>query len=365
MSVKETINTVFAKLPFKALAEKIPAGARTKVLLLEKAIPFANQIVCGLAVLLVVIIIAASSGGGPKGLAKQAYNLTQKALKAGIDLDNSPALARKALAIQIKVTKLSTANQLVYAEELARLMAGGGASGKSSGGGSGGETKKYKLVTAYKTEHFVYDLIADKTGVVIKSMNKPSNGDYYNVILIPPIIEGYPVVEVQGFNFRFTSGYSVTFPDTVTTLGEKLFENAGMKTVRLPSKITVIPAGLFWFSKITEITIPNGVTEIGEFAFNNCQNLTTITIPDGVTKIGRRAFLNCDNLTTVIIPNSVTEIGGGAFFDCNNLTTVNLPPSHSIQYVGVDGWDYAFKGCSKLTIAMRETIRDSGYTGEF
>ena len=361
MSVKETINTIFAKLPFKMLAEKIPAGARAKVPLLDKVIPFANQIVCGLAVVLVVVIIIAASGGsGPKALAKQAYNLSQQALKAGIDLENSAALARKSLAIQQKVIKLSASNQLVYAEELARLMAGEG-SGKSSGGGSGGETKKYKLVTAYKTEHFVYDLIADKTGVVIKNMNEPSNGDYYNVILIPPIIEGYPVVEIQGLNWWWTSGCSITFPDTVTTLGEKLFENAGMKTVRLPSKITVIPAGLFWFSKITEITIPDGVTEIGEFAFNNCQNLTTITIPNGVTKIGRRAFLNCDNLTTVIIPNSVIEIGEGAFFDCNNLTTVNLPPSHSIQYVR----NNAFEGCSKLTIAMRETIRGSGYTGEF
>jgi hypothetical protein len=68
---KEKVNADINKLPFKKLAEeKIPAGARAKFPLLEKAIPFANQIVCGLAVLVVAVIIVAAissssdSGGG-------------------------------------------------------------------------------------------------------------------------------------------------------------------------------------------------------------------------------------------------------------------------------------------------------------
>jgi len=59
------MNKFFDKLPFKRLAEKIPAGTRAKVSLLDKAIPFANQIACGLIVVLVVIIVACS--GGKKG----------------------------------------------------------------------------------------------------------------------------------------------------------------------------------------------------------------------------------------------------------------------------------------------------------
>jgi hypothetical protein len=63
MSLIERINAFFAKLPFKGMMEKIPTETRAKVPILDKAIPFANQIFCGLAVALVITVIAASSGG--------------------------------------------------------------------------------------------------------------------------------------------------------------------------------------------------------------------------------------------------------------------------------------------------------------
>jgi len=62
MSTKEKINDFFTKLPFKGLAEKIPAETRAKVPMLDKAILFANQIVCGLALVLLITIIANSGG---------------------------------------------------------------------------------------------------------------------------------------------------------------------------------------------------------------------------------------------------------------------------------------------------------------
>jgi hypothetical protein len=61
---KGKINGLFAKLPFKALADKIPSDVRVKFPLLDKAIPFANQIVCGLVAVIAVVIIACSGGGG-------------------------------------------------------------------------------------------------------------------------------------------------------------------------------------------------------------------------------------------------------------------------------------------------------------
>ena len=67
-------------------------------------------------------------------------------------------------------------------------------------------------------------------------------------------------------------------------------------------------------------TIPNGVTEIGYSAFNNCTNLTSITIPDSVTKIDVAAFSGCKNLKSIVIPNSVNYVGYLAFEDCPNLT---------------------------------------------
>ena len=63
--VKEKAAGFFGKLPFVKLAEKIPASAREKAPIINKAIPFANQIVCGIVLVLLVTVIACS--GGKKG----------------------------------------------------------------------------------------------------------------------------------------------------------------------------------------------------------------------------------------------------------------------------------------------------------
>ena len=76
---------------------------------------------------------------------------------------------------------------------------------------------------------------------------------------------------------------------------------------------------------VTELTIPNTVTEIKPHAFSGCSSLTNIEIPDSVTSIGSSAFACCSSLTSVIIPNGVTSIGKGAFRDCSSLTNMSLP----------------------------------------
>ena len=68
-----------------------------------------------------------------------------------------------------------------------------------------------------------------------------------------------------------------------------------------------------WGESITEVIIENGVTSIGNSAFESCRSLTSITIPNSVTSIGCRAFGNCTSLTSITIPNCVTSIGRDAF----------------------------------------------------
>ena len=71
-----------------------------------------------------------------------------------------------------------------------------------------------------------------------------------------------------------------------------------------------------------DVTIPDGVTSIGENAFSDCASLTSITIPDGVTSIGEHAFYNCSSLTSITIPDSVTSIGKYTFWGCRELETI-------------------------------------------
>ena len=96
-------------------------------------------------------------------------------------------------------------------------------------------------------------------------------------------------------------------------------------------------------SRLTSVTIGDGVTSIGPFAFKNCSSLTSITIPNSVTSIDSYAFYNCSNLTSVTIPNSVTSIGEDAFSDCSSLTSITIP--NSVTSIGAG----AFFGCRRLT----------------
>ncbi len=67
------------------------------------------------------------------------------------------------------------------------------------------------------------------------------------------------------------------------------------------------------------VTIPSGITSIGDRAFRECHFLFRIVFPDTLKRIGNRAFEKCDSLVSVSIPNTVISIGDDAFSDCDSL----------------------------------------------
>lgn len=72
------------------------------------------------------------------------------------------------------------------------------------------------------------------------------------------------------------------------------------------------------------LIIPDGVTSIGNGAFNGCKHLTSVIIPDSVKSIGDYAFSNCFSLASITIPASVTQISNTAFYFCYKLTNISI-----------------------------------------
>ena len=81
-----------------------------------------------------------------------------------------------------------------------------------------------------------------------------------------------------------------------------------------------------------DVTIPEGVKEIGDYAFYGCTGLTNVTIPEGVTEIGEGAFSDCTGLTSVTIPKSVTTIHREVFMNCPHLVICAPAGSYVERY---------------------------------
>ena len=168
------------------------------------------------------------------------------------------------------------------------------------------------------------------------------------------IREGVKVIGDNAF-YNLNSLTNINIPNSVTNIGDEAFHGCeSLKSINIPNSVTNIGNEAFSYcDSLTSIKIPNSVTNIGNYAFCGCHSLTNINIPDSVTNIGNEAFSYCDSLTSIKIPNSVTNIGNGAFSYCDSLTSINIP--NSVTNIGNDAFSWC-KSLTKIIIPSNVTI---------
>ena len=155
-------------------------------------------------------------------------------------------------------------------------------------------------------------------------------GTVTNTLTIPNFIDGLAVASIQG-----SESQSIFQNDDYMNILEEIIVSEGITTI-----------GDYAFENcksLTNIIMPNGVTALGDSTFKNCDSLTSITIPNSITVITYDAFNSCDKLTNVVIPNGVALIEAYAFANCTILPKIIIPGSVTIIE------NYAFEGCEALS----------------
>lgn len=180
---------------------------------------------------------------------------------------------------------------------------------------------------------------------------------------------------------------AISIPDTVKEIGNNAFEGCSSLTeIKLPKDLTDIGSEAFLdCTRLTSINLPEGTKNIGYDAFKNCQSITSATIPtsletitglwdargifggcsrlteitltDGMKKIPDNLFSSCDFITAINIPATVRIIGNGAFNGCTALTGISLPDD--VEAIGKE----AFMNCSRLTeITLPKYLETIGFS---
>ena len=223
-----------------------------------------------------------------------------------------------------------------------------------------------------------YNLNSTKLEATVTS----GTNKYTGAVVIPSSVtynsKTYSVTSIGNSAFFMCPVTSITIPNSVTSIGNSAFAGCfGLTSVTIPNSVTSIENSAFQFCNgLTSIIISNNVTSIGKNAFQACSSLASIVvsednniydsrencnaiietssntlivgcqntvIPNGVTSIGERAFDSCLNLTSITIPNSVTSIENSAFEDCTGLTSITI--GNNVTSIG----SFAFYRCSGLT----------------
>ena len=161
-------------------------------------------------------------------------------------------------------------------------------------------------------------LIEAATGTVVIGTNKS---------VIP---NGVTAIGKYAFSSRYLME-TLTLPESVTDIGHfAFFDCESLKSADLGKVVTIGYKAFYSCSALKEVTLPDTLTVIGEEAFSNCSLLAKIVIPDSVTEIRTRAFSNCGSLTEVVIGSGVNYIGDKAFLFCANIT--------SLTFADPEGW---------------------------
>ena len=162
------------------------------------------------------------------------------------------------------------------------------------------------------------------------------------------------MVEIGTAAFYFNSSNgkaplkSITFAENsrLTTLGSSVFYYSNLTEISLPDSITTMGTGVFYYNqKLKSVVLPAALTVLPSSTFNNCKALESVVIQNNVERIEGSVFGgSLTKLKSIHIPASVTRIGHQVFYQCKGLEEVTFGEGSRLNFM-----DYqCFYGCEAL-----------------
>ena len=198
---------------------------------------------------------------------------------------------------------------------------------------------------------------------------------FAKVLRIPAVIQGFPVTEIGDSAFatrrklsdgrrytglrqddegdaRVISG--IVIPDGIVNIGKYAFSNQEITSLILPESVQSI--GDWAFSDcelLPSVSLPASLTSLGNYIFSGCEALASVTIPEGrLPGITIGTFQGCENLTEIVIPSSMTDIGSEAFSG-SGITSVTVT-GNNVKRI----WRHAFSGCAFTSFEIPEGVEE-------
>jgi len=221
---------------------------------------------------------------------------------------------------------------------------------------SDGNTRSQTIDVSVWVNHWLYNYIVihNNTEIMITGYKN----DQYDHIDIPGSIGGLPVTTIGSYAFSYLGLYEVTFSENLVEIQAAAFASNNLSEVILPNSLEIIGDIAFQNNQMDSITIPENVHTIGSRAFHsdyfedyfvapnnpyfdavdgilysddetvllgypNGREAVVYSIPEGVLEIGEAAFERCA-LDIVVFPSSLRVIGPRAFMSCG-LWNATLP----------------------------------------
>lgn len=217
-----------------------------------------------------------------------------------------------------------------------------------------------------------------------KSVTSIASGAFTGTGLYNAVSEGFVIVDGCVVGIKGVMAGEVKIPEGCWLVASSLFGwsvGSNITSIELPDSLKVICNQAFYYCNISSIHIPSGVSRIVGNPFYYCNNLktidialenqyykvvdgllmdrggttvvccsatkTSVTIPAGVTKIGDYAFYYCSSLSRIELPRGLKEIGNYAFYYCSNLDSIVFP--EGLESIGSSAFLYCLK-ISSVTI---------------